>query len=173
MSKLSFLLVLSCACAGCGYHVAGHSGGNIPASIQSIDVPTFTNQTSRFKIEQQLTQAVVRELLTRTKYKVRANEKPDDADAILRGTITGFSSYPVVYDPASGHATALVNVRLKVSLIDQKTKKVLYENADFVYREQYEISGQATTYFDESAAAVDRLSRALAGSLVSGIISGF
>jgi hypothetical protein len=170
MRKLSLLLILTCACAGCGYHVAGHTT-NIPASIQSIDVPTFKNETSRFKVEQQVTAAVVRELLTRTKYKVRASEKIGDADAVLKGTITGFSSYPVVL--VNGNANALVNVRVKVSLIDQKTKKVLYENNDLVFRDQYEISGTAANYFDESGPGVDRLSRSLAATLVSGILSGF
>jgi hypothetical protein len=170
MPKLALIPILILACAGCGYHVAGRTG-NVPASIQSIDVPTFKNETSRFKVEQQVTAAVVRELLTRTKFKVRANEKPGDADAVLRGTITGFSAYPVVL--VNGSANALVNVRVKVSLIDQKTKKVLYENADLIFRDQYEISGNAANYFDESGPAVDRLSRSLAAALVSGILSGF
>jgi outer membrane lipopolysaccharide assembly protein LptE/RlpB len=170
MYKLTLILIL--ACTGCGYHTAGHTN-NLPASLQSIDVPTFKNETSRFKVEQQVTAAVVRELLTRTRYNVRSNEKIGDADAVLRGTITGYNQGPVVRDPATGHASALLNVRVKITLIDQKTKKVLYDNAEFVYREQYEISGQGSTYFDESSAGVDRLSRSLAASLVSGILSGF
>lgn len=174
MRKAGLLCLLAAmvAASGCGYHTVGHTS-NLPQSIHSIDVPTFKNETTRFKIEQQVTQAVVRELMTRTKYNVRASEQPGDADAVLRGVISGFSSYQVVYDFASGHAIALVNVRAKVSLIDQKTKKVLYENNDLTYQEQYEISGQAATYFDESSAAAGRLSRQLAASLVSGMLSGF
>ncbi len=168
------LVALVLTGAGCGYHVVGTTGSNIPKTIQSIDVPTFRNETSRFKVEQQVTAAVVREMLTRTKYEVRASEKASDADAELRGTITGFSAYPIVFDPQNNRATtALINIRMKVSLIDRKTRKVLYENPDFVYREHYEISGQASTYFDESQAGVDRLSRTLAASLVSSILSAF
>ena len=160
--------------AACGYHVVGTAGNTIPKTIQSIDVPTFRNQTSAFKIEQKLTAAVVRELQTRTRYKIRYSEDPGDADAVLRGTVTGFSSNAMIYDPISGRATtAQINVRMRVQLIDAKTQKVLYENQDLVFRDHYEISGQASDYFDESSAAADRLSRALAATLVAGILSGF
>ncbi len=160
--------------AACGYHVVGTAGNTIPKTVQVIDVPTFKNQTPAFKIEQKLTAAVVREMMTRTKYKIRASEDPGDADAVLRGIVTGFTSSPVIFDPVTGRATtAQIDVSMRVSLIDAKTKKVLYENADLTFRDHYEISGQASVYFDESSVAADRLSRSLAAAVVSGILSGF
>jgi len=160
--------------SACGYHVVGTAGNTIPKTVQIIDVPTFKNQTSAFKIEQKLTAAVVREMTTRTQYKVRASEDAGDADAVLRGTVTAFSSNAVIYDSVSGRATtAQIYVRMRVQLIDARTQKVLYENADLVFHDHYEISGQASVYFDESSGAADRLSRALAATVVSGILSGF
>ena len=160
--------------AACGYHVVGTAGNTIPKTVQIIDIPTFKNTTSAFKIEQKLTAAVVREMQTRTQYKIRYSEDPGDADAILRGTITGFSSQSIIYDPTVGRTTtAQINVRMRVQLIDAKTKKVLYDNQDLVFRDHYEISGQPSVYFDESSAAADRLSRSLAATVVAGILSGF
>src|SRR6266851_5189503 len=113
LALLAAVVVLS----GCGYHVAGTTN-NLPTTLHSIDVPTFKNETSRFKVEQQVTAAVVRELMTRTKYDVRANTNAGDADAVLRGTIIGFAAYPVVVDPQNTRATtSLVNVRVRVSLV--------------------------------------------------------
>ena len=64
---------------GCGYHTAGHAV-LIPDNVQSIAIPTFVNDTQTFKIEQMLTSAVVREMTTRTHYRVLTNSSPD-ADA--------------------------------------------------------------------------------------------
>ena len=160
--------------AACGYHVVGTAGNTIPKTVQVIDVQTFKNTTSAFKIEQKLTAAVVREMQTRTQYKIRYSEDPGDADAILRGTITGFSSQAIIYDPTIGRTTtAQINIRMRVQLVDAKTQKVLYDNQDLVFRDHYEISGQPSVYFDESSAAADRLSRSLAATVVAGILSGF
>ena len=61
------LLVL--ALTGCGYHTAGHVT-TIPSNVQTIAIPSFVNQTQTYKIEQTLTAAVVREMVTRTHYHV-------------------------------------------------------------------------------------------------------
>ena len=174
----SFFRVLPCSVlfflTACGYHVVGTTGHNIPTTVQSVAVPTFRNETSGFKLEQTLTAAVTRELMTRTRYNVVASDSDTGADAVLRGAITGFSANPTVYDPVTNRATtAQINVRMKVTLVERKTGKVLYESADLVYREHYEISGQASRYFDESTAGMERLSRTLASAVVSGILSGF
>ncbi len=161
-------------CAACGYHVVGTAGNTIPKTVQVIDVPTFKNSTNAFKLEQRLTAAVVRELQTRTQYKVRYSEDTTGADAILRGTVFAFSSNSLIYDPTIGRATtAQINVRMRVQLFDAKTNKVLYQNLDLSFRDQYEISGQASAYFDESSPAADRLSKSLAATVVAGILSGF
>ena len=163
-----------CLCLGltaCGYHVSGH-GSSLPATIKTIAVPAFLNETSRFKIEQSLTTAVARELLQRTSYQVQSQE--ESSDAVLRGVVVSFYTIPLIFDSVTGRATAVsVNVLVKVTLTDRKTKKVLYQNQNFLYSERYEISRDAAGYFDESAASIDRLSRTLAGSLVSAILEGF
>ena len=173
MTRAALLLSVM-ALSACGYHIVGGTGHNIPSTVQSIAVPTFRNETSGFKVEQTLTAAIVRELMTRTRYQIVASDSANETDVVLNGAITGFSSNPSVYDPRSNRATtAQINVRMKVSLVERKTGKILYENADLVYRERYEISGQASHYFDESTAGTERLSRSLASTVVAGILSGF
>jgi outer membrane lipopolysaccharide assembly protein LptE/RlpB len=61
----SLILCLS----GCGYHIAGQAD-TVPDEIRTIAVPAFQNGTTEYKIEQYVTQAVVREFLTRTRYQV-------------------------------------------------------------------------------------------------------
>ena len=166
-----------CLCAsvaffsGCGYHVAGRAN-TIPSSIHTIAVPSFRNETARFKIEQALTQAVVRELITRTHYRIQSEE--DGSDAVLRGTVIGFWTFPVLFDPQNGRATTVgINVRLRVALTDRRTGKPIYENQDYTFSERYELSRETSGYFEESSAAVERLTRRVAANLVSAILEGF
>src|ERR1041384_4101052 len=60
---------LAVVLSGCGYHTAGHVT-TIPSNVQTIAIPSFVNQTQTYKIEQTLTAAVVREMVTRTHYHV-------------------------------------------------------------------------------------------------------
>src|SRR4029077_2418247 len=62
-------MLLSCAFASCGYHTAGHVS-TLPSNIQTIAIPAFVNQTQTYRIEQILTRAVVKELITRTRYHI-------------------------------------------------------------------------------------------------------
>ena len=156
---------------GCGYHTAGHTV-TIPENVRIIAVPAFTSQTQTFKVEQILTKAVVREMVTRTHYHI-INEENDDADATLHGSVLSTYASPLTYDSTTGRAaSALVVVTMKVSLTD-KHGKVLYQNPSYLFREQYEVSSDLATFFEEDSPAYQRLSRDFAQTLVSNILEGF
>ena len=157
-------LVLS---VGCGYHTAGKAS-LIPTDVKTLAIPAFINQTQTYRIDTTLTQAVVREFNTRTKYRVTSD--PDGADAVLRGTVVSTQLAPMTYDSNTGRASsALVTVNLKVTLT-AKDGRVLYENPNFVFREQYQVSRELSSFFEEEGPAVDRLSRDFARTLVSNVL---
>lgn len=154
----------------CGYRTAGKNV-RLPAGLHTIAIPSFTNQTQAYRIEQILTAAVVREFDTRTSYRISTD--PSDADAILRGTVLSTQVAPLTYDSATGRAaTALVTVTARVSLTDRKGT-VLYQNAGYVFHEQYQISREISSFFEEDTPALDRLSRQFARSLVADIVEAF
>src|SRR5437762_3332528 len=66
---LAGLVLIAVLASGCGYHTAGHVT-TIPTNVQTIAIPAFVNQTQTYKIEQTLTAAVVREMVTRTHYHI-------------------------------------------------------------------------------------------------------
>src|SRR5579884_2991663 len=103
---LSLVLCALLLC-GCGYHAAT-SGRSVrlPASINTIYVPQFANKTATYGIDQQLTAAVVRELETRTSYKVLPSDNEHGADATLLGTVVSTSSAPLTYDSQTGRASS-------------------------------------------------------------------
>jgi len=155
---------------GCGYHVAGKSDA-LPPTVRSIAVPAFTSRTPTYRIETRLTEAVVREFNTRTRYRVTSN--PEDADAVLRATVTSAQVAPLTYDSRTGQAsTALVTVAVKVTLT-ARDGKVLFENQNYIFREQYQITRDPSSFFEEEGPALDRLSRDFARTLVSNLLEAF
>jgi hypothetical protein len=157
--------------AGCGYHVAG-AASRLPEGIHTIAVPAFENKTTTYRIEQRLTDAVVHELLTRTKYHVVA--KPSAGDAVLRGSVLAISTAPVIFDDATGRATTvLATVTMSVRLEDGATGNVLYRNDNIVFREPYEISTDVSSFFEEEGPALDRMSRDFAARVVADLLENF
>jgi len=157
--------------AGCGYHVAGR-GSRLPGNLKTIAVPALENRTPRYRIEQRLTEAVVRELLAATSYRVVSN--PAAADAVLRGQITALESSAVLFDTATGRATTMVvTVRATVRLEQNGTKNILYRNDNFLFREQYQISTDVASFFEEQDPALERLARDFAAKLVASLLENF
>ena len=167
---LGALLCLACA-ANCGYRLAGTTNV-LPEGVRTIAVPSFTNVTSEFKIEQYLTQAVVRELLARTRYDVVSDDA--GADATLIGTVLLFDAIPQNFDPLTGRATSVTTVTsVHVALYDRRDGGELYSNPDLSHRETYEVSADPESYVNEREAAMLRASRTMASTLVSAVLSGF
>jgi len=155
----------------CGYHTAGHAA-RIPTEIKTIAIPAFTNKTQTYKVEQLITAQVVREMITRTKYHV-VYDTTSGADATLRGVITQTELSPLTYDSVTGRASsAIVVVHMDVALVDSKGK-VLYANPNYLFREQYQVSREISSFFEEESPAIQRLSRDVAKTLVSDILESY
>ncbi len=177
MVKRSTLAVLATAIiavcslfAGCGYHVAGRAT-RLPRNVHVLAVPVFINQTQTYRIEQILTHDVVREFLGRTRYRVVTTTA--DSDATLKGTVLSAQASPLTYDAQSGRiSSAVVTVTMKVTLTD-KAGRVLFENPNYSFREQYQVSREVTSFFEEETPALQRMSQDFARTLVSDILEAF
>jgi outer membrane lipopolysaccharide assembly protein LptE/RlpB len=170
-TALAIALLILLFGTACGYHTAGHTV-SLPSNVQTISIPAFVNQTQTYKIEQKLTAAVVREMVTRTHYHI-LNEPSDSADATLRGTVVSTSTSPLTYDSQNGRASsALVVVTARVTLTDRQGK-ILYENPSYLFREEYQVSQELSSFFEEDSPALERLSREFARTLVSNVLEGF
>ncbi len=176
MMKSCFAVVLAlCAllvCLGCGYHTSG-SSVRLPSDLHTIYVPMFENATQTFRVEQVMTAAVVQELRSRTNYRVVSSNEDGSADATLKGLVNYTSNTPLTYDSVTGRiSSSLITVGMKVSLVS-KSGKVLWDNPSFIYREQYQVSRDASSFFDESNPAFLRVAKEFAKSLVSNLVEAF
>jgi outer membrane lipopolysaccharide assembly protein LptE/RlpB len=157
--------------AGCGYHTAGHAT-RLPASVRTIAVPMFINQTQTYRIEQILTRDVVREFLARTHYQI-ANDAGQSADAVLKGTVISAQAAPLTYDAQTGRiSSAVVTVSMKVSLIDH-SGHTFFENPNYTFRQQYQVSREVTSFFEEETPALQRMSQDFSRTLVGDIMEAF
>lgn len=164
-------LTLSLATTGCGYHTVGHTVA-LPQNVHTIAIPGFVSQSQTFRIEQRLTDAVVREFNARTQFHVIL-EARTDADAVLKGTVLSAEATPLAYDSQTGRAaSALVTVSMQVTLTDRQGK-VLFQNPSYLFHEQYELSRDLPSFFEEDSPAVDRLSRDFARTLVANILEAY
>ena len=60
---------------------------------------------------------------------------------------------------------------MRVRLTD-RNGKVLYESP-YVFREEYQISGEVPSFFQEESPALDRMARDFSRTLVSNILEAF
>lgn len=171
MTKSVIVWAALLAACGCGYHVAGKAD-LMPATIKTIAIPAFGNNTIRYKLARQLPTDLTREFISRTRYKIVSD--PNAADAILSGSLVNFISYPIITDQATGRATAVqASAFIKITLTERATGKVLFSRPLFEARERYEISENPQTYFDESGAGMERLSKDAARGVVAAILENF
>jgi outer membrane lipopolysaccharide assembly protein LptE/RlpB len=157
---------------GCGYHRAG-AAVHLPQRVHLIDVPTFRNHTQTYHVELSMTQAVLKELGSRTPYRVTSTDEPGEADVVIRGEITSFVVFPLTYDSTTNQSSSfLITVGVRVSAVD-KNNRVLYQNNSYIFRQQYQTTQDLVSFIQEDPAAVARLSRDFAQNLVSDILESF
>jgi outer membrane lipopolysaccharide assembly protein LptE/RlpB len=156
--------------SSCGYHVAGHR--SLPKGIHVIAVPALENKTTSYRLEQKLTAATVHEFLAKTSYRVVSN--PEDGDAVLKGKVLSLEAAPLLFDTTTGRATTmLVTVKCELTFTESATQKVLYHTDSFVFRNEYEISTDVKSFFEEQDPALDRLAQDFAARLVAAVIENY
>ena len=172
LRALGTLILLTAALStSCGYHVAGR-GNALPQEWKAIAIPALKNKTSNYRVEQRFTQALVREMISRTKYRVVPQEK--DADAVLEGEVSSLQATPVLFDPVTTRATLmLVSISLRVRLVDRSSGKPVYQNSKLVFRNEYEISTDIASFFQEEGPGLDRMARDFARTVVSAVLEKF
>lgn len=167
-------LILVAGTAGCGYHQVG-AATHLPANVRTLAVPMFATRVQAYRTETLFTQAVVRELNTRTQYRVitPSANTPTDADATLHGTIENETLTPLTYDPNSGQTSSyLVTITARV-VLTAHDGTVLYRNDAFGWREQYQSTQDLSSFVQEDTAATRRVARDFAQAIVSDMLESF
>ena len=177
--QLNFLLlaVPMLCMSGCGYHVAGTTSA-LPKSIHTIAIPALVNKTTSYRIEQRLTAATIHEFLIKTPYHVVSD--PANGDAVLRGQVDTLEAVPLLYSPTTAAnptttraTTMLVTIKCEVTLEDRASGRILYHTTNFVFRNEYEISTDVKSFFEEQDPALDRMAQDFATRLVAAVTENY
>jgi outer membrane lipopolysaccharide assembly protein LptE/RlpB len=157
--------------AGCGYHTLG-AATHLPPGLRTLAVPVFATRTEAYRTEVVMTQAVIREFATRSRFRVTP-DADGDPDAVLRGTILKETVAPLTYNATTQQSSSfLITVVVSVT-VTGRDGKVLYENPNYVFRQQYQSTTDLPAFLQENPAAVERLSREFARALVADVLEGF
>ena len=164
------ILLLTCSFKEC-YKQAG-KGEALPAHIKTIAIPPFQNPSLRYKVEQRFTSAMIDEVLRRQR-ALQVVSKAEGADAVVLGTIKLFAYRGVLLDDFGRARVFEITVVAGITIKDQTKNKVLYDNQNYVFKTEYEITGDPNTFFNEEGPAVERLARDFAKSVLTMVMEGF
>ena len=163
--KLALPLVVFALFTSCGYRLAARKGD--AGAGQTIAVPTFANNTTSYRIEQRISEAVRKELARTTRYKVTSGEA---GDVVVRGQVRDYSTTPTVVDANGRAAQYAMSVALKVLVTDTATGKTLLQNDSMGFRESFQLSPDAAQFVPEDPAALDRLAARFASAIVTALV---
>jgi Lipopolysaccharide-assembly len=160
----------------CGYTLAGR-GSFLPTYIKTIGIPAFTNRTTIFNFETQLTAKVRSEFIGRGKYQI----VPDDTgvDALLTGEILSAIVTPISLNPTTGLSNGnAVTVVARVELRSLHDNTVIWQNGSMSFREEYAAQNSKnvtdpSAFFSQDTSALDRLSADFARTIVTAILEAF
>lgn len=156
--------------SGCGYHTLG-AATHLPPDVHTLSVPLFASKTDAYHTETVMTDAVIREFMARTHFRVTPDANPD-ADAVLHGTILKEAVTPLTYNAATQESSSYLLTIVAYVTLTGRDGNVLYENKNYVYRQQFQSTTDLPTFIQENPAAVQRLSRDFARQLVADVLEG-
>lgn len=167
---LAMLLIMTAGFTEC-YRPVGR-GEWLPRHIQTIGIPPFQNQTQRFKVEQRFTSAMIEEVLRRSR-SLTVIPTEENADAVIDGTIRSYNLRPVLLDDFGRARLFEITLTVGLTVRDQTRNRIIFQNQNYIFRGEYEISGDPQAFFNEEGPAVDRLARDFSRSVLSTLLEGF
>lgn len=169
------LAMVSVATSGCGYSLAGR-GSFLPAHIRTVGIPQFTNTTPYYEVEQVFTQRVRTEFISRGNYKVLPEST--GVDALLSGEILSIQITPASFTDQQQASRYTITVIAKIEFRDLKTNTLLWDNPQWVFREEYEATAAVdaldpNAFFGQEINALERVGSEFAKAVVSAILEAF
>lgn len=117
---------------GCGYSLRG----NLPGHLRTIGIPAFKNRTSEPAVDNIVTRAVVEAFSTNGRLRV---VRPEEADAILEGEVTGYELLSVAFDPAANVRLYRLIVTMNLRFRDVRENRVIYERIGAQERAEFRV----------------------------------
>lgn len=162
-------LLLVPVVTGCGYGLVGRTS-SLPPDVINIYIAPLGNKTLRQQVDQILTQAIADEFLRRPRFTLVNSEL--EADAALRGTVTGFRVRPVLFGAAEGRASDYeIQVTAEMDFRRTDNDEVLWEQPYYLFTEQYQFDETQLLNLEDTA--LEEVASDFAQTIVIDILEGF
>ena len=148
------IALMACLLLGCGYHF----GARLPEGIASVEVPIFANSTLIRGVEFELTDALTRELKSRTPVKLMDS----GADALLSGAVTGYRKVPI-YESSGEVIAGRITVTASFKMVKSEPGNTLVEGSE-TETQDYDIR-VGVTEVDALCEAVREIARKIVAAI--------
>lgn len=169
---LTLVIVMSAALViSCGYRFSP-GGEDIDKSIRTVYVDTLGNRTSEANLENTFRNAFIDQFRKSSRFKLA--DSREDADAILRGTITSLSASHLSYSSASVAKEDRVTGVMELVFEERVSRKVIWSNSGVSWYEDYLVN-QTDTLATEinKQSSLSKLATDMADRAYRLLMSGF
>ncbi len=118
---ISLLILFGSVLCGCGVYTFG---GNVPAHLSSIAIPTFENQTAEYGLAEQLTDEVVDRFTVDGSLQVRDSRS---SDCVISGLIVRVTDAPFGYNADESVDEYKITITVNVSFQDRVRGEIVWE----------------------------------------------
>lgn len=169
MRARMLVMILLLALVGCGYHLPGRDN-NLPEDINAVFIEIFVNKTTEPFLENRVTNAVTRRFSR--KRDLRIEKQRNQADAILSGQITSYTTRPISYDKNDEIKEYRSVMGVTASLSRADTGKIIWKG-NVSWRETYPANINLSIQEDSEKAAIVEISDRLSDEIFSRMLEDF
>jgi outer membrane lipopolysaccharide assembly protein LptE/RlpB len=160
---LCVLMAISCKCP------YGFTVNALPAHLKTVAIPTFSNDTFEYGIDEEFTQILIDEVEKDNSLNVTNNM--EDADSVLEGKILNYSKVKSSYDESGVVTEYKVSVTVSWKFTDTIKERVYAQDNRMVGWETYLIpDGDSEELEDE---AKQEAMNMLAEEMITKIVSNW
>jgi len=153
---IGIIVLIATFLQACGYHIRGFSSSD---RERSIAVLPFRNETTEPNVEILITDALRKLFIKRGRFKLTS---PSDADLIFRGRVLKIYTSDVAHLDVEKTTETRVYVVLDVRCENPKTGKVVWQDNQFRFYEEYKQGTYAFETFGARQAALEYLAEQVA-----------
>ncbi len=166
-------LILALILTGCGGYALVGRGTTLPDDVRAVFLQPLDNETRRGELDQILTQALATELVTRQRFSLTSSV--GEADATLKGAVTGFRLTPVTFDSQGRGDEYEVAITVRMAFVrNDEDETQLWASDRYQFRQTYPLGGgDPTDFFSLENTAIELSAGDFAESMVIDILEGF
>lgn len=162
LKSIVLITILLCLSIGCA-HVPLHP---LPSSVHTVYIRMFKNQTFQYGMEERLTNAIIKELIADR--RLRVVNSPEQADAILSGTILNYTRDVLAFDRDGDVEMYTLALTASFALKDSRTNEIIRQRKAVLANTTY-VPKRSRIEFEREQDARTRLLTDLTDEIVNRI----